>query len=174
MPTIYTEDPVAKAVGDHALGQMGVQTGSVANSIGYSDYQRRHSAASSSSSSSGMSAPGGVAGPPYEPFAFIQTLEDIIPRWLLIALGLLAASLALVLGAHHGVLPSLWVAGAPNWAGIVGTGFVALAGFVAGAIAIPLALRLLDIGLKLLLLGLKLALAAGVIYLILWLLGAFS
>jgi hypothetical protein len=52
MPTIYGEDKVAQAVGDHALGQMGVRTGSVANGIGYADYEQRQRAARASSSSS--------------------------------------------------------------------------------------------------------------------------
>lgn len=39
MPTIYTEDPVGKAVEDHYWGTQGVPTGSVANSIGFAQYQ---------------------------------------------------------------------------------------------------------------------------------------
>lgn len=38
MPTIYTKDIVAESVEQNYLGEQGVYTGSVANSIGYSNY----------------------------------------------------------------------------------------------------------------------------------------
>lgn len=98
MPTIYTEDKVGKAIEDHYYGTQGVYTGSVANSIGYNEYQNRQRSSTVSAppvSGSGSGSPaGGVA--------------------LLLVGGAVAA----------GLYWDSWVAGVAAFAGLFAIGFV--------------------------------------------------
>ncbi len=103
MPTIYTEDPVAKAVEDHALGTQGVYTGSVANSIGLNEHQRRSNAIGTYTYGSTIRVDHS-GGPSYELLPFFQTILDAILRWVYLLFAV-AGGVAAFLLSGPGVHP---------------------------------------------------------------------
>jgi hypothetical protein len=87
MPTIYTEDQVAKAVEDHYYGTQGVRTGSVANSIGLREYDSQKASRPSGSASTDL--PGrrdSRSDPMLAPF---RSILDAIPWWLYLVLAVI-------------------------------------------------------------------------------------
>lgn len=153
MPTIYTEDQVAKAVEDHYYGTQGVRTGSVANSIGLREYDSQKASRPSGSASTDVPTRRDSQSDPM--LALFRSILDAIP-------GRLNLVLAVIGGMCGYVVLGTAISGASG-------PFVAIGlGAILGWVILPLTVAVVDVAVRLVWTLLKLALILGGAALVLW------